>query len=215
MKRLLPIILLATTLCIGCKPAWTAREREIIRGSDSLMYVTTIQADSAILRTPSVDLGPKELDSPELQTLLAKMLHTVTDPSQDGVGIAAPQVGINRRIILVQRFDKPGEPFEGYVNIRVDSLAGEIVTGREGCLSVPGLRGLVKRHSKIGISYTDISSHERVAEEVEGFTAVIFQHECDHLDGTLYVDRADSVYTDAAWAEEREAFSYDRPAWWE
>ena len=76
----------------------------------------------------------------------------------------------------------------------MDSLAGEIVSGPEGCLSVPGLRGLVKRHSKIGISYTDISTLERVDEEVEGFTAVIFQHECDHLDGILYIDRADSVF---------------------
>ncbi|MBQ9410438.1 MAG: peptide deformylase [Bacteroidales bacterium] len=195
MKRCAyPILFLALSLCIGCRPAWTARERQIISTSDSLMYVTTIQADSAILRTPSVDLGSKELSSPELHTLIAKMLHTVTDPSQDGVGIAAPQVGINRRVILVQRFDKPGEPFEGYVNIRVDSLAGDIVTGPEGCLSVPGMRGLVKRHSIIGISYTDISSKEHKTEEVEGFTAVIFQHECDHLDGILYIDKADSLF---------------------
>ena len=158
------------------------------------MYVTTIPADSSILRAQSIDLGAKEVDSPELQTLIAKMLRTVTDPSQDGVGIAAPQVGINRRIILVQRFDKPGEPFEAYVNVKVDSLAGEIVIGPEGCLSVPGLRGLVKRHNKIGISYLDLSSRERIQEEIEGFTAVIFQHECDHLDGILYIDKADSVY---------------------
>ncbi|MBR4734951.1 MAG: peptide deformylase [Bacteroidales bacterium] len=181
-------------LCLGCRPAWTAKERQIIRTSDSLMYVTTLPQDSAILRTPSVDLGKKELESEELATLLAKMLHTVTDPSEDGVGIAAPQVGINRRIVMVQRFDKPGEPFEGYVNIRVDSLAGELVLGREGCLSVPGMRGLVKRHSRIGISYTDLTTYERVSEEVEGFTAVIFQHECDHLDGILYIDKADSLF---------------------
>lgn len=194
MKAKLAILFALCIGLIGCKPAWTAREREIIRTSDSLMYVTTIPADSAILRAQSVDLSPRELESPELQALIAKMRYTVTDPSQDGVGIAAPQVGINRRIILVQRFDKPGEPFEAYVNVRVDSLAGEIVIGPEGCLSVPGLRGLVKRHSKIGISYTDIPSHERKTEEVEGFTAVIFQHECDHLDGILYIDKADSVY---------------------
>ena len=194
MKAKLAILFALFIGLIGCNSAWTSKEREIISTSDSLMYVTTIPADSAILRAQSVDLGPKELESPELQALIAKMLHTVTDPSQDGVGIAAPQVGINRRIILVQRFDKPGEPFEAYVNVRVDSLAGDIVTGPEGCLSVPGLRGLVKRHSKIGISYTDISSKKRVAEEVEGFTAVIFQHECDHLDGILYIDKADSVY---------------------
>ncbi|MBR5404295.1 MAG: peptide deformylase [Bacteroidales bacterium] len=194
MKAKLAILFALCIGLIGCNSAWTAREREIIRTSDSLMYVTTIPADSAILRAQSVDISPRELESPELQALIAKMRYTVTDPSQDGVGIAAPQVGINRRIILVQRFDKPGEPFEAYVNVRVDSLAGEIVIGPEGCLSVPGLRGLVKRHSKIGISYTDIPSKERVAEEVEGFTAVIFQHECDHLDGILYIDKADSVY---------------------
>ena len=185
MKTKLAIVFALCIGLIGCNSAWTSREREIIRTSDSLMYVTTIPADTAILRAQSVDLGPRELESPELQTLLAKMLRTVTDPSQDGVGIAAPQVGI---------FDKPGEPFEAYVNVKVDSLAGEIVSGPEGCLSVPGLRGIVKRHSKIGISYTDISTLERVDEEVEGFTAVIFQHECDHLDGILYIDRADSVF---------------------
>ncbi len=194
MKTKLAIVFALCIGLIGCNSAWTERERDIIRTSDSLMYVTTIPADSSILRAQSIDLGPRELDSPELKALIAKMLHTVTDPSQDGVGIAAPQVGINRRIILVQRFDKPGEPFEAYVNVKVDSLAGDIVIGPEGCLSVPGLRGLVKRHSKIGISYTDISSKERVDEDVEGFTAVIFQHECDHLDGILYIDRADSVY---------------------
>ena len=194
MKTKLAIVFALCIGLIGCNSAWTERERDIIRTSDSLMYVTTIPADSAILRAQSVDLGHRELDSPELKTLIAKMLRTVTDPSQDGVGIAAPQVGINRRIILVQRFDKPGEPFEAYVNVKVDSLAGEIISGPEGCLSVPGLRGIVKRHSKIGISYTDISTLERVDEEVEGFTAVIFQHECDHLDGILYIDRADSVF---------------------
>ena len=168
MKTKLAIVFALCIGLIGCNSAWTERERDIIRTSDSLMYVTTIPADSSILRAQSIDLGPRELDSPELKALIAKMLHTVTDPSQDGVGIAAPQVGINRRIILVQRFDKPGEPFEAYVNVKVDSLAGDIVIGPEGCLSVPGLRGLVKRHSKIGISYTDISS--------------------------IYIDRADSVY---------------------
>ena len=193
MKYAIPF-LLTLALCLGCQSAWTPKEREIINTSDSLMYVTTIEADSAVLRTPSVDIGPKELESPELAALIAKMRYTVTDPSQDGVGIAAPQVGINRRIIVVQRFDKADEPFEAYVNVRVDSLAGELVAGREGCLSVPGLWGIVRRHNKICISYLDLDSRERVQEDIEGFTAVIFQHECDHLDGILYTDKADSIY---------------------
>ena len=192
MKKIVFILLLA----VGCTAprGWTAWEKTIIERSDSVMYVCVMPQDSTILRAPSQNLEPELLQSAPLKTLLDKMYRTLTDPSQDGVGIAAPQVGINRRIILVQRFDKPGEPFEAYVNVKVDSLAGEIVSGPEGCLSVPGLRGIVKRHSKIGISYTDISTLERVDEEVEGFTAVIFQHECDHLDGILYTDRADSVF---------------------
>ncbi len=160
------------------------------------MTVMVIERDSAILRAMSRELGAEELASPELRTLLDKMLYTVQDPSQDGVGIAAPQVGISRRIICVQRFDKEGEPFECYANIRIDTLGGELRQGPEGCLSVPGLRGLVTRHSRIGISYADIPSGEPRSETVEGFTAVIFQHECDHLDGILYIDKADSVYTE-------------------
>ena len=160
------------------------------------MYVCTMPADSAVLRAQSIDVSEDMLRSAELETLLSKLRKTVTDPSQDGVGIAAPQVGINRRIICVQRFDKEGEPFECYVNIRIDSLGGEIVRGREGCLSIPGKRGIVPRQSRINISYSDLDgdSPSEVSETVEGFTAVIFQHECDHLDGILYTDRADSVY---------------------
>ena len=202
------------------RPAFTAEERRIIEESDSLMYVTVMPGDSAVLRTPSVDFGEAELRSPLLQTLLDKMLFTVQHPSQDGVGIAAPQVGLNRRAVCVQRFDKAGEPFECYVNIRIDSLSGPVVRGPEGCLSVPGLRGIVPRRSVAFISYLrpgsscpkhssghncqGCGSHrpaspgqgcaERVHERVEGFTAVIFQHECDHLDGILYTSRADSLY---------------------
>ncbi len=238
MKQFLTFVLtgcLLFVLCSGCKPvgAFTEAERAIIGQADSLLYVTTVPGDSAILRTPCKELSQKELESPELQTLLAKMLHTVTDPSQDGVGIAAPQVGLSRRIILVQRLDKPGEPFESYVNVRIDSLYGETVRGQEGCLSIPGLRGIVPRAYGVVVSYavvpgvgdrggaasgdasgagvaagtasgaaggtavgTAVSATEpgRRSERVEGFTARIFQHECDHLDGILYTDRADTLY---------------------
>ncbi len=208
MKQFLRLALsvaLLGAMSLACKPstAFTAAERAIIEESDSLMYVTTVPGDSVILRTPCKELSQKELESDELQTLLAKMLHTVTDPSQDGVGIAAPQVGLSRRIILVQRLDKPGEPFESYVNVRIDSLYGETVLGQEGCLSVPGFRGTVPRAYGVVVSYADVPGigHEatgsgRKSERVEGFTARIFQHECDHLDGILYTDRADTLFAD-------------------
>ena len=196
MRKIVIFILLAAGV-LGCTSrAFTSAERALIMESDSLMYVTIIDvpADSAILRAISVDLTAQELASPELEVLLAKMLYTVQHPTQDGVGIAAPQVGLNKRIVCVQRFDKAGEPFECYLNAHLDSLGGEIAVGPEGCLSIPGKRGLVPRHTKVQIRYVAPGTTQERTEEVEGFTAVIFQHEIDHLDGILYTDRADSVF---------------------
>lgn len=206
MRKTLLLLLVVT---VGCgQRAFTPAERALIMESDSLMYVTTmdVAADSVILRTPSVDLTAKELESEELKVLLDKMLYTVQHPTQDGVGIAAPQVGLNKRIVCVQRLDKPGEPFECYLNAHLDSLGGIVSSGPEGCLSVPPMRGLVPRHSRVVVRYVVPESLEERTEVVEGFTAIIFQHECDHLDGTLYVDKADTVYYDAAWAEELAHF---------
>ena len=217
MLRFCPVIgCLALWLgAVSCgSDAWTSWERNVIERSDSVMYVTVMPDDSIFLRTPSCDVAEQAFGTPELQMLLDKMLCTVNDPSQGGVGIAAPQVGINRRIVCVQRLDLPDEPFVPFVNIRIDSLAGTVSVGREGCLSLPGLRGLVPRHDRIRISYRTPEGEART-EWVDGFTAIIFQHECDHLDGTLYIDRADSVYTDPAWVAEREAFSYAKPDWWQ
>lgn len=135
------------------------------------------------------------------------MVATVTHPSQDGVGIAGPQVGLNRRIVAVQRFDKEGEPFEVYPNVRIVWASDSLAAGPEGCLSVPDKRGEVVRSQEIVIEYADITGVEHSQQEyqlktsrwakpvpmvrdtVSGFTAVIFQHEVDHLDGVLYIDR--------------------------
>jgi len=92
-------------------------------------------------------------------------------------------------VIAVQRFDKEGEPFEVYPNIRIIEFRGERESGREGCLSVPGRRGEVLRWREIDISYTSLATMKDTIETVRGFTAVIFQHECDHLDGLLYTDK--------------------------
>ena len=209
------IIACVSGLCISrsCK-TFTAREREVLNSQDSLMYVTVLPLDSAVLRTVSSELGPRELQSDELKSLASKMLFTVTHPSQDGVGIAAPQVGINRRIAWVQRLDMEGEPWACYLNLRIESYGGELVDGQEGCLSVPPMRGTVRRWSEVTVSYTDWLTGERVTETITGYTARIFQHETDHLDATLYIDRADSVWVSEDWALERAAFDYSRPEWW-
>lgn len=206
------VVLLGFLLWKHAHP-FSAWERKVIEKSDSLMYVCVMPEDSVILRAVSTNLTDRELASSDLKTLLAKMMYTLTDPSQDGVGIAAPQVGINRRIVLVMRYDKPGQPIEPYLNIQIDSLLGTPQPGSEGCLSLPPYRGTVCRYPSVQISYLTPDG-TFVSEQVDGYSAVIFQHECDHLDGILYTDRADTVYVNEAWAAERKGFQYSRPSWW-
>lgn len=169
---------------------WSSNEKSIIEGQ-GVMRVLTIEDrdDSLFLRTPCKDLTVKEIKSAEYTVLAKRMLETVTSPEQDGVGIAGPQVGIGRRIVAVQRFDKEGEPFEVYPNIRVTARRGELEPGPEGCLSVPGRRGDVLRWQDIDVAYTSPATGKDTTERIQGFTAVIFQHETDHLDGILYIDK--------------------------
>ena len=180
-------------LAAGCNRAdsWTEAERALIEDQPDVMRVLTVDdaADAIVLRTPSRELPAETLADPLYAVLATKMVATVTSPEQDGVGIAGPQVGILRRVVAVQRFDKEGEPFEVYPNIRITAFRGEPQPGPEGCLSVPGHRGDVLRYRDIDIRYTDPVTGRDTTERIEGFTAVIFQHETDHLDGILYTDK--------------------------
>ena len=184
---------------------FTKAERALLDVPDSVLYVEVVQnaADSLILRTPCTDLSDNALRSKEFRKLAAKLKATVRAPEQDGVGIAAPQVGLSRRVICVQRLDKPGEPFEVYANVRIDTAFGDRVRGPEGCLSVPPYRGYVTRWTDVVVSHRDPETLALCRDTVHGYTAVIFQHECDHLDGILYTDRADTVFYNPRWAAER------------
>lgn len=193
------VLPMLAALLLGCGHnggSLTRAEKALINSSDSLMRVLTVadSADLAVLRAESVDFSAADLASPEFEALVAKMKYTVQDPSQDGVGIAAPQVGLNRRLIVVCRLDLPGEPFEAYANVQIDSLWGEDIVGREGCLSIPGLRGNVARKEFASVSYTDPAGLERRCEVVSGYVARIFQHEVDHLAGILYTDRTGEIW---------------------
>ena len=188
--------LFTLTSCNSGKGNFTEDELSIINGTDSIMRVLTIDRpdDLAVLRAQSEDLSSETLSSEAFVRLCSQMTATVTHPSQDGVGIAGPQVGLNRRVVAVQRFDKEGEPFEVYGNIRIAAHHGEKASGGEGCLSVPDRRGDVMRWQDIEIVYDAVFSEGKVTvqparERIQGFTAVIFQHETDHLDGVLYIDR--------------------------
>ena len=193
------IILAALTICVvGCtEPAsdWSEEEKALINDSNDVMRVLTVDnhEDSLILRSAAFWLSEDDLRSKEYKRLAEKMVATVTSPEQDGVGIAGPQVGISRRIVAVQRFDKEGEPFEVYPNISITAAHGKMVPGPEGCLSVPGKRGEVRRYQDIDIKYTCTENMCDTTEHITGYTAVIFQHEVDHLVGSIYTDKADSV----------------------
>ncbi|MBQ4189385.1 MAG: peptide deformylase [Bacteroidales bacterium] len=193
MKRIALIALvLAVASCSGdSNKNWSFAEKALIVDPDPVMRVLTIEhrKDSLILRTPSVELPAELVASSEYKNLEQKLIATVTSPEQDGVGIAAPQVGLLRRVVAVQRFDKEGEPFEVYPNIRVIRTRGEMALGPEGCLSIPNRRGDVMRYQDIDISYTSPFTLKDTVETIQGFTAVIFQHETDHLDGVLYIDK--------------------------
>ena len=190
--------ILACALLLGaCSPraTWSSEEKAVILGGDVMRVLTVADRDdSLLLRRECMMLLPEDIAAEEYAVLARRMVATVTSPEQDGVGIAGPQVGISRRVVAVQRFDKEGEPFEVYPNIEIVAMRGEKVQGAEGCLSVPGKRGQVSRWRDITISYTSPLTLRDTTEDVEGFTAVIFQHETDHLSGVIYTDKADSVF---------------------
>ena len=151
------------------------------------------EADLAILRAPSRNFNIPDLNSAEYRSLALKLAKTLEN-TDGGVGLAAPQVGINRRVVAVQRVDKEGEPVEVYANIFIEEVRGNLEAGPEGCLSVPDQRCDVMRYQDITIRYTDINSDRldqprEIREDVSGFAAVIFQHEVDHLEGVLFIDK--------------------------
>lgn len=149
---------------------------------------TDSHSDSSALRNLSMDLTEQDVQSADFRTLAAAMYETVNDPANPGVGIAAPQVGIFRKLIIVQRYDREGHPFEAMINPEILSLSGDIVPSAEGCLSIPDVYARVPRYIKAVISYRD-SSFNPVTDTIEGYTAIIVQHETDHLKGILFTDR--------------------------
>ena len=203
MKKLLLIICALSVLTVSCMQTkngeFTKEELSLIHSADSIMrvLVVTDSLDNQVLRAQSTDLSSTALLSEDYSRLCELMLATVTHPSQDGVGIAAPQVGINRRVVAVLRFDKPDEPFEIYANIRIIRSSKAKAAGEEGCLSVPDARGKVLRSKEIEIEYVDMEQlkngkYVMKREKIKGFTAVIFQHETDHLEGIIYTDRIEA-----------------------
>jgi peptide deformylase len=130
------------------------------------------------------------------QVFIDDLLVTLTH--SNGVGIAAPQVGKSCRVLIVASRPNARYPHAPLmeptvmVNPQLVSHSGEVVKDWEGCLSVPGIRGLIPRYRRIEVEYTTRQG-QRIRRELFDFVARIFQHECDHLNGMVFLDRLESV----------------------
>jgi len=146
-----------------------------------------------VLREISQDITP---DYPEFGKFVADMFETMY--ASEGVGLAAPQVGRNDRVVVIDAtpvadtFPECADWKRVLVNPRVEVLDGEPVSRSEGCLSLPGLSEDVKRVEHIRLSYLDENFQPR-EEELSGFVARIVQHECDHLEGHVYIDHISAI----------------------
>jgi len=167
------------------------QEKQLIMNGNSdepmKLFTINVETDSLMLRQKARKIKKREIEHEDIKLLKKRMLATVTDSTNLGVGIAAPQVGISLSMICVQRFDKPNEPFEIYYNPVIVHYGDSINSGLEGCLSIPGYRGKVDRSQNIVVSYLD-SLGKMQKESINDFTAVIFQHEIDHIEGVFYFD---------------------------
>lgn len=204
------VFLLLVSIAFSCKstkniladkaPQFDAEEIAMITsgGTADAMRVYKINniQDSIVLRSQSKKVI---VDSSDiiLKTCIDRIYATVIDSMSMGVGIAAPQVGILKNIIWVQRFDKEDFPFEFYLNPRIIQYTDKKQDCQEGCLSIPDRSDLTKNRAYAILIEYDTFENKGKQEMIEGFTAVIFQHEIDHLNGILYLDHLENEVDDS------------------
>lgn len=142
------------------------------------------------LRTPARPVDLDRLGEPETQSLIDDLFETMKDAG--GVGLAAPQVGIESQLFVYAAVDPDRPDDEPELKVRVnpgvEPAPGELVYDWEGCLSILDLRGLVPRHPAVQV-YAHDRHGKRITERVEGYEARIVQHEFDHLNGIVFLDR--------------------------
>lgn len=146
---------------------------------------------------PSLRLKSKQVTKfdTDLQTLIDNMFETMR--AAPGVGLAAPQIGVSLRLVVVEYTEDEDENAKPkkyvLVNPEIVKRSEEMITDIEGCLSLPGLAGRVERHEAVTVKAKNRFG-KPLKIEAEGWLARIFQHEIDHLDGVLYIDRAEEVF---------------------
>ncbi|MGB7216547.1 MAG: peptide deformylase [Gammaproteobacteria bacterium] len=146
-----------------------------------------------VLRQRARPLAPDELGSDRIRALVDDMIDTMHD--YGGIGLAAPQIGESIRLAVIEIPGGPTRygvveplPLTVLANPTIEVLDETSAGFWEGCLSIPGLRGYVERPQHVRVEYVDLDGKPH-AKELVGFLATVFQHELDHLDGTLYIDR--------------------------
>lgn len=137
----------------------------------------------------------QDIHSTEVQQIISDLLTTLADT--DGVGIAAPQISESWRIMVIASRPSERYPYAPemeptvMINPSFEPLAKAQEKDWEGCLSIPGIRAKVSRFARIKVNYTNAIG-EAICQDLEGFVARVFQHEYDHLDGLVYLDRVEN-----------------------
>jgi peptide deformylase len=168
----------------------------------ALRKIATI--GNPVLRQPAREVGHEELASAHMQEIIDDLVETMRDAA--GAGLAAPQIHEGVRVCAVEVANNPRYPYMRpwpltiLVNPRVVPTTEETFLNYEGCLSVPNLRGLVPRFTGVRVTAWDRSGSP-VDLSFRGLTAGTFQHEIDHLDGTLFVDRVTDTRSLCTWAD--------------
>jgi peptide deformylase len=150
-----------------------------------------------VVRTAAAAVREEDIATPAFQRLVDEMVVTMHE--YDGVGLAAPQVHVSLRVAVIEvpasdERSHAAVPLTVLVNPVVTPLGVERVSGWEGCLSVPGLRGVVPRFNRVRLEALGRDGRPYAAE-ASGFFARVIQHECDHLDGKVYIDRMEDMRT--------------------
>ncbi len=146
-----------------------------------------VRLGEPVLRAVAQPVDESLFGSRDLLRLVRDLVDTMHEA--EGVGLAAPQVGEAARVFVFEaKGSEPPVPLTVAVNPRLEPVPGDLVEGWEGCLSIPGLRGLVPRHEVVELSALDALGRP-FTRRAEGFEARIIQHELDHLDGVVYLDR--------------------------
>lgn len=146
------------------------------------MILGVLTSPNEILRQKSIDVSFDEIKTPEMKNLIVDMKETMRH--ENGVGIAAPQIGIHKRVIIVDTQSGP----KAFFNPKIIKHSFLKRKDEEGCLSVPGVFGFVKRYKSVVVESFDENAN-KIRINASGLLSVVFQHEIDHLDGILFIDK--------------------------